>query len=158
MAKSFCTCCGDVLPVVIILCAGLDMLMSSTTSRNLFVVSGCDHKSIILVGSLHVGIESIGMSMIRASGPLPLSRIALNAAAILAHCSGESGAHVMVGCCRDSMAAFMMLGGLLSLVYSVRASCIVASVWCRLREMLDVSVFCFVGWEMLLSCVATSNG
>ncbi len=59
MAKSFCTCCGDVLPVVIILCAGLDMLMSSTTSRNLFVVSGCDHKSIILVESLHVGIASI---------------------------------------------------------------------------------------------------
>ena len=92
------------------------MVMSEIMSLHLVVVSGWVHRSRVFVASSHMGMGSIGIIKISASGPLFLCRHSRYAVTIFRHCSGESGAHVMVLCCRFSNMAEMMLGGLLSLV------------------------------------------
>ena len=68
------TCCGEVFPVVMRRWGGLEMVMSEIMSLHLVVVRGWVHKSRVFVASSHMGMGSMGISKMSASGPLFLCR------------------------------------------------------------------------------------
>ena len=97
IAMSFWVCCGDVLPDVYMVCAGVLKWMLDMISLSLLLSSGCFQMSRIFVVSSHPGIGSIGARSIKYSGPIPLSLASLYAEASFMHCSPFSGAHVITG-------------------------------------------------------------
>ena len=122
MTRSLKTCRGDFLPDMVRWWDGLEIVILDIISLHLGEIKGCDHRSRSLVAPSQFEMGSAGVRRHMDDGPEPLLHISREAAATLRHCSGDSGAQVMMGCCSSARVEEMTFGGLFKREYRARDS------------------------------------